>query len=118
VQPGDYVQAGDIIGLGGNTGRSTGSHLHFECRYKGEPIDPQVMIDFESGVLKTNTLDVSTSLFEYVLNAKSAKYHTIRNGETLSAIARKYGTSIRSLCKLNGISQNGKIYAGKKLRVR
>ncbi|MBI1267390.1 MAG: peptidoglycan DD-metalloendopeptidase family protein [Cryomorphaceae bacterium] len=118
VKPGDYVQAGDLVGLGGNTGRSTGSHLHFECRYKGEPIDPATIIDFENGVLKKNKLDLTQSSFEYVVSAKSAKYHTVKKGETLSGISRKYGTSVRSLSRLNGIGNSGTIYAGKKIRVR
>lgn len=118
VKPGDYVQAGDLVGLGGNTGRSTGSHLHFECRYKGEPIDPASIIDFENGVLKRNKLDLTQSSFEYVVSAKSVKYHTVKKGETLSGISRKYGTSVRTLSRLNGIGNNGTIYAGKKIRVR
>lgn len=118
VKPGDYVQAGEVIGLGGNTGRSTGSHLHFECRYKGEPLDPNSIIDWETGTLLVDSLDLHKGHFAYLKEARSRKYYTIRRGDSLSGIARKHGTSVRTLCRLNGISANGTIYAGRRLRVR
>lgn len=118
VKAGDHVEAGDVVGLGGNTGRSTGSHLHFECRYKGEPINPNDIIDWEKGELVTDTLLLNASHFEYLKEARAKKYHRIRSGESLSSIARRYGTSVGTLCRLNGMSRNSTIYAGRTVRVR
>ncbi|MBO7066491.1 MAG: M23 family metallopeptidase, partial [Alphaproteobacteria bacterium] len=40
VARGDWVRPGMVVGLGGSSGRSTGPHLHYEIRYKGEPFNP------------------------------------------------------------------------------
>lgn len=116
VKEGDKVEAGDVVGLGGNTGRSTGSHLHFEARYKGEPIDPNALIEWETGYLCHDTLALNKEHFEYLVEIRKRKYHKIRSGDTLSGIARRYGTSVNKICKLNGMRSSTTLRIGKTLR--
>jgi murein DD-endopeptidase MepM/ murein hydrolase activator NlpD len=116
VKEGDKIEAGDVVGLGGNTGRSTGSHLHFEARYKGEPIDPNALIEWETGYLCHDTLALNQEHFEYLVEVRKRKYHKIRSGDTLSGIARRYGTSVRNICNLNGMRSTTTLRIGKTLR--
>lgn len=118
VDTNEYVKSGMPIGLGGSTGRSTGPHLHFEMRYMGNAINPEVMIDFDKGELKDANVLIHKGLFKYKKELKERKYYRVRSGDTLSAIARKNGISLSSLCKLNGIKKSKVIRPGQNLRVR
>lgn len=112
------VKSGDPIGLGGRTGRATGRHLHFEIRFCGEPFDPASILDYENYTLKTDTLALTCNTFGYLFDLRKTLFHTVRKGDYLGKIARKYGTSIRKLCKLNGITRTSILRIGRRIMIR
>ena len=118
VKVGQEVKAGDVVGFGGSTGRSTGYHLHFELRYKGAAINPTNIFDFENEELLSETYKVSPVDFQYLAELNKRIYHRIRSGDTLGGIGQRYGVSISKLCRLNSISRSTILRVGRRLVVR
>lgn len=116
-KPGDVLKAGDVLGLGGSTGRSSGPHLHFEMRYQGNAIHPNEVFDFSNDTIRTQELRITPSTFSYLVEARKIRYHKVRSGDTLSGISYRYGVSINKICRLNGISRNSILRIGQRIRI-
>ena len=146
VEEGDWVTAGQVIGKGGSTGRSTGPHLHFETRYNGYAFDPEWLIKFPEGDLRSATFTLKRKYLspsshyvpesdeeeEEILLAEkedreeaakkaaemaAIQYYTIRSGDNLGKIAAKYHTTVNQLCRWNNITPKTTLRIGRKLRV-
>lgn len=122
VKEGDEIKSGQPIAKGGSTGRSTGPHLHFEFRFMGEQIDPTKVLSFEEQKVLQDTIYVEKSWFNHLLErnkvAAIAKYHIVKQGDTLSGISKRYHTSILRLCSYNGISTRTILKLGRRIRIQ
>jgi len=117
VAIGDEVEAGDVVGLGGSSGQSTGSHLHFECRFKGVAFDPATIIDFKNEKLIDKRITITKTKWGYAAIPDGVEYYTVKKGDYLYGIAEKYGTTCVKLCAANHINRNSTLQVGQKLRI-
>jgi murein DD-endopeptidase MepM/ murein hydrolase activator NlpD len=116
VKPNQKVHAGELLGWGGSTGRSSGPHLHYELRYLGTPIDPNAIIDFAGYAPHSDTLLLCASHFDYIKEIEKIRTWTVRKGDTLGGIAQRTGVSVATLCRLNNISKASILHIGQKIR--
>ena len=112
------MEAGQVIGLGGSSGQSSGSHLHFEVRYKGKSLNPKHLISFKKNTLISDSLQLIKHKWDYAALPYGVEYHTIASGDFMYKIANRYGITVTELCELNGVRRNKVLVVGRKLRIK
>ncbi|WP_286854153.1 peptidoglycan DD-metalloendopeptidase family protein [Xanthomarina sp.] len=137
VKENDTVVAGSYLGKGGTSGNARGSHLHLEMNYKGIPVNPEYLLDFNENneirakdiwITKTWTrpelhsskrqskLEIFTTEEEAIASMnREPKVYIVKKGDTLSKISLRNNTSITAICKSNHMKRNSTLRIGQKL---
>jgi len=140
VKENDKITEGQIIGFGGNTGNSRGSHLHLEVRYKGVCIHPEYVFNFDgskaiigselwvtngwksprlhSSYRKSKVKGLPSEEEAIAFQKNEPKYHKVRRGDTLSQLARSYSLRLKEICSLNSISRSSILRIGQMIQIR
>jgi hypothetical protein len=137
VKAGDTIRAGQAIGLGGRTGRATGTHLHFEIRENRVAYNPELVYDFANFTIREDICD-KERMADLIINPKTGESisitakgtgyvqemgtspvldYVIKAGDSLWEIARKCNTSVAVLCELNNLTTNSILKIGRVLKV-
>ncbi len=117
VKPGQVILSGQTLGLGGSTGRSSGPHLHFEVRFKGQAINPAGIISFTDNKTYNDSIVIKKSRYGITAYPSNATMHTVEKGDSWYELAKQYGLSLKELCALNGTDKRYYLKVGQKLRV-
>lgn len=122
VNVGDYVEAGQVIGNVGNTGNSTGPHLHLEVLIDGEQQDPEQFLEGVDEWPKVDLEPITSIPGEYEelsedfsANKGGREIYTVEKGDSLSKIAKMKNTSVSKLKEVNDMGNSDIIYVGQSL---
>jgi LysM repeat protein len=114
VKPDQYVEAGDTVGLVGATGHATTNHLHMEFRIFDHHFDISKIYTQNDSIIYLWKMNQTPSVAPV---SEKTDYYTVKKGDTLSKIARNYGTSVSNLLKLNNLKYNSILSIGQKIRI-
>lgn len=121
LKVGDKVFPGDIVGLAGNSGRSSAAHLHFEIRFGEVNIDPTTVIDFPHWSLKpgVNNFSMKKARNDHrkiQAQLRNYNFYVVQAGDSQGDVANWFNISIESLCRINNLTPGAPLKAGQKLR--
>lgn len=117
VKAGQIVTSGQLVGLGGATGHATGTHLHFEVRYKGHALNPANLICFDEGRMYNDTITIRKSKYGIAAFPSDAEIYTVQRGDSWYEIAKRYGLTSAQMKALNGTDKRFYLKAGQKIRI-